>query len=115
MNAPILVPWADGYRSVASWPKGVPFPAPITNGEVRFNFETRGLVKLEGIAVEKRDEGILVHGLRALTSPRESGYAHEGRVSVGGKRRRAFTSSQLFEVDGKLVDVGILYVCGVTP
>lgn len=106
---PILCPAGE------EWPTGVPFPSPIVDNEVRFKFETRGpwgiLTRLEGVAVEKVPEGLLVHGVHSLLRPRESGYCHEGSVHVGGRRRRAFTSSALLRVEGKLVSVGVLHVC----
>lgn len=52
-----------------------------------------------------------VYGFRSMTSCRQEGYELEGRVSVNGKKYRAFTSSQLFDVEGKLVDVAIIQVC----
>jgi hypothetical protein len=110
---PIFCPHVDRYDHTAVWPNDVPFPAEIINSECRFDFETRGSImsRLTGIAVEKTENGVKVYGVRSLSRPRESGYRMEGRVSVGGESRRAFTSSQLFLVDGRLVDVGILYVC----
>ncbi len=111
---PVFAPYVSDTDRTAVWPAGTPFPAEIRNGEVRFDFETRGpwsvLVKLQGVAIEKTEGGVKVWGVRSLNKPRESGYNHEGVVSVGGKSLRAFTSSQLFLVSGKLVDVGILYV-----
>lgn len=51
-----------------------------------------------------------VYGKRTLTKVRESGYALEGRVSVGGKSYRGFTSSQLFELpDGRLISVATIH------
>ena len=50
------------------------------------------------------------YGLRTLTDVRQSGHQLEGRVSINGKRYSAFTSSQLFEIDGKLVDVATIQV-----
>jgi len=49
-----------------------------------------------------------VFGIRTLTNVRQGGYELEGRVSIGGKKYTAFTSSQLFEVDGKLIDVAVI-------
>lgn len=107
--------FVDRYDHTAVWPVGVEFPREIINGEVRFDFDTRGpwsiLTKLEGLAIEKTETGVRVFGWRRLQRPRESGYGHEGHVSVDGETRRAFTSSQLFLVDGALVNVAILYVC----
>lgn len=39
----------------------------------------------------------------------QSGYELEGKVSVGGKKRSCFTSSQLFEIDGETVDIGVIF------
>jgi hypothetical protein len=51
-----------------------------------------------------------VYGVRTLTNVRQSGYELEGRVSVGGKQYRGFTSSQLFELpDGKLVNMATIH------
>ena len=52
-----------------------------------------------------------VYGVRTLTDLREGGYQLEGRVSLGGKKYSAFTSSQLFErEDGSLVSVSVIFV-----
>ena len=49
---------------------------------------------------------------RSLENPRESGYQLEGRVSIGGRKVRAFTASQLFELpDGRLIDVATIFAC----
>lgn len=43
------------------------------------------------------------------------GYHAEGRISFGGRKRRVFTSSRLFELpDGRLVDVAILHLFAPT-
>ena len=52
------------------------------------------------------------YGMRTLTNCKESGHELEGKVSIGGKKYRAFTSSSLFQrADGSLVDVAVLHVC----
>jgi hypothetical protein len=43
-----------------------------------------------------------VHGLRTGYAPKEEGYHLEGRVSVKGEKRSAFTSSVLFAVSDPL-------------
>lgn len=88
-------------------------PDAPTN-EVRFNIETSGsgwnvIVGIAGLAIEPDGK---IWGWRKLHKPKESGYVHEGVVSVGGEKLRAFTSSRLFErPDGSLCDVGVLYIC----
>lgn len=55
-----------------------------------------------------------VFGVRVLSGCRQSGHELEGRVSVGGKSYRGFTSSQLFELpNGKLINVATIHACGV--
>jgi hypothetical protein len=86
---------------------------PKPTNEVRFDIETRGpwgvISRIAGLAIESDGK---IWGWRELERPRESGYAYEGYVNVGGKRFRAFTSSQLFErADGSLCNVAVLYIC----
>lgn len=55
-----------------------------------------------------------VYGKRTLTSARQSGYELEGKVIIGGRKYRGFTSSQLFELpSGKLINAAIIHACGV--
>lgn len=112
----LFVPYEEKFSTVAVWPTGINFIVPLNEAknESRFQIQTRGpwglVSKLKGLAVEKGEGGVIVHGLRSLDNARESGYAMEGKVSIGGKKYRAFTSSQMFKVNGKLADVAILYV-----
>jgi len=57
-------------------------------------------------------ESETAYGMRTLSKVRQSGHQLEGRVSVGGKSVRGFTSSQLFELPtGKLIEVATIYAC----
>ena len=122
-----FVPFEDKHSSVAVWPSGVPFPMAISNGEARFEIGQhgggwRGISKVTGLAISQEfpegvgtprtpeQSGLIVYGVRTMSDPRESGYQQEGHVSIGGKKYSAFTSSHLFSVNGKLVDVGVLFV-----
>lgn len=59
-------------------------------------------------------ESITLYGRCAMHNPRESGYQLEGRVSIKGKKYRAFTSSCMFELpDGRLLETAVLHVCGI--
>lgn len=132
MNAkhdkPVYIPYEEysfstpGRRSYVThcvkWPGGVPFPYPdaIEKGEQRGTHTVSGpwgqLITYRAMAIaHDHDRGIFVWGERQLTNPQPSGYDLVGKVSIGGERRRAFTSSQMFEVNGALVDVAILWVC----
>lgn len=52
-----------------------------------------------------------LHGMRALSAPRQSGYELEGYCSIDGVKRSAFTSSILFELlDGRLISVAVIHV-----
>ncbi len=108
------MPYVSKVDRTAVWPDDMPLPEGTAKGERRLQIETRGpwgvVSKITGLAVAKDPDGVRVYGDRSLLKPRESGYQMEGRVSVDGKSYRAITSSQLFVHQGKLVDIGILYV-----
>ena len=112
--ASIYMPFVSKYDRTAIWPDDLALPPGTKNGERRLEFQTRGpwqiIQRLSGLAVAKDEGGVRVYGDRSLLSPRESGYQMEGYVSVDGKRRSAFTSSQMFLHKGKLVNMAILYV-----
>ena len=124
--ASLFVPFDDQYSSTAIWSSGVDFPVEIdADGESRFQMECRGpwntISKITGLVVSQKfgeagvprtpaQSGITVYGVRSMHNPRESGHALEGWVSIGGKKYSAFTSSQLFVVEGRLVDVAILHI-----
>ena len=111
----------------SAWQTDYPFDAEaIASGEQRGNMETYGMwqtiSKYEALAVEYVEDiekkhfeaysvEAIIHGARSLLKPKECGHELEGYVSIDGKRRRAFTSSALFVVNGKLLSVAILYVC----
>lgn len=50
-----------------------------------------------------------IFGERQLSRPKQSGYCLEGYVSIGNKKYPAFTSSTLFEVEGKLINVATIH------
>jgi len=50
-----------------------------------------------------------VYGIRTMTNLRQSGYELEGYVSINGKKHTCFTSSELFEVNGKLINVAVIH------
>ena len=51
----------------------------------------------------------VLYGLRTMSRPKQGGHELEGYVSIKGKKYSAFTSSQLFEVEGKLIDVSVIH------
>lgn len=124
--AELFVPFDGPHSSTAVWPSGVPFPVEIDeNGEARFQTQERGpwgmLSKITALAVSREfgeagrprtpaQSGIIVYGVRSMCDPRQSGHEVEGHVSIGGVKRSAFTSSQMFLVDGRLVGVAVLHV-----
>ncbi len=87
----------------------------LSVGECRGQMKTFGPwqipVSYTALAEEKNEDTVVIHGFRTISRPKQSGYELVGQVSIEGKKRRAFTSSQLFSVDGKLVSVATIYVC----
>ena len=99
-------------------PNDVYYPDP-KDGEVRGEITSRGpwqiISTYKALAISGRtweNEPLKVFGMRTLSGCRESGYDLEGKVSIGGKSYRGFTSSVLFQMpDGKLVNVAAIHVC----
>ncbi len=98
-------------------------PADIAAGEKRGDLVTRGpwslpvsyraIVETKNFQGEKAGETPRARfwPARTMHAPRQSGYELEGRVSLGGKKVSAFTSSQLFELpDGRLIDCATIFV-----
>lgn len=57
-------------------------------------------------------ETVTLYGVRTMGKLKESGYCLEGRVSVEGRKRRGFTSSQLWELPGgRLIETATIHVC----
>ena len=84
--------------------------------EQRLNIKTQGpwsvIVRCSGLCMRTDFETgeHTIYGQRALTNIRQSGYELEGRVSIGGKKYTAFTSSHLFELEnGQLISAAIIF------
>jgi len=98
-------------------------PEQIAAGEVRFDIRTFGpwhtVVSVRGLCVwldhdansYTNRQPLHVYGIRTLTNRKQTGFEGEGRVSVAGKRRRAFSSSVLFQLSGnRLLSVAVLHL-----
>lgn len=122
-----LIPWTLvqcgdlSYADPAAikWPDGVKFPVPYADGAARFEVERHWpwdmVSSVRGLAISEANAGIYVHGVLSLCKPTQIGCAIEGNVRIGGRKYYAFTSSLMFEIEGKLVNVAELYVCGWEP
>lgn len=50
-----------------------------------------------------------IYGVRKMSDSQECGHQRHGRVSIGGRKIRAFTGSKMFQrPDGSLIDVAVL-------
>jgi hypothetical protein len=101
LSQPIFMPSIDDYAYTYVWPEDLPLPDDLDKeGNRRFIIRTYGpyggIRDVIGLAVEKVKGGLLVYGDRRLLDARQSGYDLEGRVSIGGKKYRAFTSDKTF-------------------
>lgn len=100
------------------------FGIDITQDEQRGNLKTFGVwnipVSFKTIAISAKYEVTeghfskcctekTVYGIRTMTNVRQGGYELEGYVSIGGKKYSCFTSSELFEVNGKLINVSVIH------
>ena len=112
----IFMSWVDEHDHTIVWPSDLTPPRGIRNGERPLQIQRASspyigaAPKVSGLAVTQAAGGLEVWGDRTLLNNRQSGHEIEGYVSINGKRRSAFTSRNLFLIEGKLVDVGILYV-----
>jgi hypothetical protein len=73
------------------------------------SFRALCITKSYDASISNNCTNIDIYGLRTMSNVRSAGYHLEGQVSVGGKKYSCFTSTQLFEVDGKLIDVATIY------
>lgn len=93
----------------------------ITQDEIRGEVETRGVWHIvssyralcianeyDKTSMFTKISSTTIFGKRRLSRPKDSGYHLEGYVSIGGKKYSAYTSSTLFEVDGKLINVATI-------
>jgi hypothetical protein len=93
----------------------------ITQDQIRGNYETFGVWNIiksyEALCISNEYDrtGMFpkiasteIYGRRKLSNPKQSGYHLDGFVSIKGKKYRAFTSSILIEVDGKLIDIATI-------
>lgn len=101
-------------------------PEQLAKGEARFEIETRGpwqlIVSVRGLCVSfdyeadkaanhAQPQPLRIYGPRTLRDWRQTGFEGEGLVSVGGRKRRAFSSSKLFELPGgRLFSAAVLHL-----
>lgn len=129
MKYPITI--KEGEKWPIQWVKEIFTESEISEGEKRFDIVPIGycgIKSVSGMAFEpiygtkqpwQSGYPIVawrVWGLRTMSSPTQLGYELEGKVSIAGKKRRAFTSSQLLEyIDWQsnkhLFNCAILYIC----
>jgi hypothetical protein len=94
------------------WDNSIWYPA-LDAQEIRFEMKQgdgfhRPIISLKGLVIDLKGR---VYGERTMNRPQQEGYAMHGRVSVGGKKYQAFTSTRLFQrADGSLVDVAVFII-----
>jgi hypothetical protein len=127
-KTPVFEPF-EVFPDAGAWRLPEDAPWRIPDDDEGFDVVNEGrwmgrVVKIRGLAITSFDFNEVtstpargfVLGYRNLLDPKESGYQIEGRVSIGGKKYSAFTSSRIFErPDRSLCDVAVLYVRGWRP
>lgn len=118
-HAPVWAPHVDLYDETVVWPESLAWPGNVKGGHRAFETKSRTLhavsrqqrlSAIKGLTVKKVAGGVWIYGDRSLSNMRESGHVQEGTVSIEGRPCRAFTSTQMFIRNGKLVNFDILYV-----
>lgn len=128
MKKPVLCRYEPGAIAIETATlESLIGPEAIAKRERRFDIETVGpwhiLRSIRGLAmtVESREPHhldpdktspatVAFHGLRTGHDCRPQGTCTDCQVSVGGRKRSAFTTSHLFKLpDGRLIDVAVLY------
>lgn len=119
-----LIVYANEWPSCTYPAEDIPELNGVTD-ELRGKIETTGqwqvITKYSALAISHpfpKDHcdttrmPLTIYGMRTLQNVRESGYQLEGKVSIDGKKVRAFTSNRIFErKDGSLINVAVLFVC----
>lgn len=87
----------------------------VPDHDVRFELEPRdaggGWQVTKSVRALAIDKDGTIYGLRTMSDVRENGYFLEGRVSIDGVKRKAFTSDKLFlNAAGDLVKIAVLHV-----
>jgi hypothetical protein len=54
-------------------------------------------------------EETTIYGVRTMQNIKSAGYGIEGRVNIGGKRYSCFDSSISIEVNGKTINVAVIF------
>lgn len=73
------------------WPDNKMLPDGII--EDRRDFDMANAPYITGLAIEKTEDGLIVHGDRKLMGARQVGHEIEGYVSIKRKRKSAFSTS----------------------
>lgn len=120
---PMTIDFKNGVVVPITKKEAIRLSIDPTKDKKEFYLKTRGpwniILKLSGLAVEyiyepgeifNKKSKIIIYGERTLSRPRQMGYAMHGHVSIDSKREGAFTTTQLFEVEGKLIDVAVLRI-----
>lgn len=93
----------------------------MADGQARFDIKTFGPWHIPqsayGIVIEAINDGnsthptgYIIYGKRTMTNWTQMGYEAEGTVSIANVKRSCFTSSHLFEINGKLLSSSVLYL-----
>jgi hypothetical protein len=100
--------------------QAIQFGIDTEKEEIRAEIKTRGSWNIisgykalcvsvkykKGLIIEK--ESITLYGKRSMGNIRDSGYHLEGQVSLKGKKVSCYSSTELFSVDGVLVNVQVI-------
>jgi hypothetical protein len=104
--------------SLAQWEEFIGGEPRDIRGDLETSGEWQIPVSFQALAISRTypenrgfPEEITLYGRRKMSEITQHSYELFGRVSINGKKRKAFASSVMFGVDGKLFEVAVIHVC----
>jgi hypothetical protein len=116
MKLPITIPRVTGATPIDRATLCLLIGAKaVVEGEMRFTSTHVGpwhiCRSITGLCTAHEGGQLTIYGMWTAHGITQPGSWSEGRVSVAGKKRTCFTSSQMFVLPcGKLVDVAVLHL-----
>lgn len=104
--------------SLSQWEEFIGGEPRDIRGELETSGEWQIPVSFQALAISRTypehknfPDSITLYGRRKMSELTQHSYELFGRVSINARKRRGFTSSVMFGIDGKLFEVAVIHVC----